>query len=96
MGGGTVLDLGVYSIQVCQWIFRQEPQSIKATGKLNEDGVDSEMSAELTYGVNKVGRIKTSGLKTQNNTAKIVGRLGTITVNESIGFFRPQAVQYTY
>lgn len=82
MGGGTVLDLGVYSIQVCQWAFQSEPLSIKATGKLNSDGVDSEMSAELKYGDSKVGKIKTSGLRTQNNTAKIVGSNGkTITVS---------------
>lgn len=81
MGGGTLLDLGVYTIQVCQWAFQQDPKTIKATGKLNNDGVDSEMSAELSYGANKVGRIKTSGLKTQNNTAIIVGTKGTIEVN---------------
>lgn len=82
MGGGTLLDLGVYTIQICQWAFEQEPKSIKATGKLNSEGVDSEMQAELSYGDNKVGRIITSGLRTQNNTAKIVGTKGTIEVNE--------------
>lgn len=39
------------------------------------------MTAELNYGENKVGKIKTSGLKTQNNTAKIVGTKGTMKVN---------------
>lgn len=82
MGGGTVLDLGVYSIQVCQWVFQSEPISIKATGILNENGVDSEMTAELEYGGNKIGKIKASGLKTQSNTAKIIGANGkTITVS---------------
>lgn len=87
MGGGTVLDLGVYAIQVCQWAFQSEPISIQAKGILNDDNVDSEMSAELKYGDNKVGKIKTSGLKTQSNAAKIVGTNGTITVNKAINFF---------
>lgn len=72
---------------MCQWAFQSEPLSITAKGKLNDDGVDSEMSAELKYGDNKVGQIKTSGLKTQNNLAKIVGTKGTMTVNKSVLVF---------
>lgn len=80
MGGGTVLDLGVYVIQVCQWVFQQPPKSITAKGVLNNEGVDLEMSAEINYGDNKVGKIKTSAVKTLNNTVKIVGTKGQITV----------------
>lgn len=82
MGGGTILDLGIYTIQLCQWVFQHEPQSIKATGKLNEDGVDVEMSAELQYRDNKLGKIKTSALENLCNSAKIIGTKGTITVNK--------------
>lgn len=85
MGGGTILDLGVYTIQVCQWAFQKEPISIKAKGIINEDGVDAEMSAELNYGDNKIGKIKTSGINTQRNTAKIIGTKGTMKVIQSIG-----------
>lgn len=84
LGGGTILDLGIYAIQFCQWVFCQAPKSIQATGKLNEEGVDVEMSAEITYGDNKVGKIKTSALNTLTNTAKIVGTKGQITVNKMI------------
>lgn len=87
MGGGTLLDLGVYNIQICQWVFQQEPISIKATGKLNDDGVDLAMQAELNYGDNKVGRIKTNALKTECNTARIVGTKGQITVISQTIFF---------
>lgn len=80
LGGGTVLDLGVYVIQACQWVFQQVPKSITAKGTLNDQGVDLEMSAEINYGDNKIGKIKTSALKTLNNTTKIVGTKGQITV----------------
>lgn len=89
MGGGTVLDLGIYTIQFCQWVFQQAPKSITATGKLNEDGVDVEVSAEIVYGDNKVGKMKTSALNELSNTAKIVGTKGQITVNKSICTFEP-------
>lgn len=80
MGGGTIIDMGVYTIQLCQWIFRKEPLSIKATGLLNDDGIDLEMSAELKYGENKIGKIKTSAISTTSCTAKIRGTKGEITV----------------
>lgn len=88
------MDLGVYTIQVCQWAFQCEPISIKATGILNEEGVDSEMSAELTYDDNKVGKIKTSGLHTQDNTARIVGTKGTMTVNNE--FLPVSFIEFIY
>lgn len=80
LGGGIVLDIGVYTIQLCQWVLQAEPKSIKATGLLNDDGVDIEMSAELNYGENKVAKIQMSALKTLNKPAKIIGTKGSISV----------------
>lgn len=87
LGGGTILDLAVYTIQICQWAFQQAPKSIKATGKLNNDGVDIEMTAEITYGNDKVGKIKTSAIETLSNTTKIAGTKGQITVNFTLLHF---------
>lgn len=75
-----MLDLGVYVIQACQWVFQQVPKSITAKGTLNDQGVDLEMSAEINYGDNKIGKIKTSAVETLKNTTKIVGTKGQITV----------------
>lgn len=74
------MDVGVYTILFCQWVFQQEPKSIKATGILNDDGIDLEMTAELTYSDNKVAKMKTSAIYTPSNTAKIIGTKGTIVV----------------
>lgn len=80
LGGGTVLDVGVYTILFSQWVFRQMPKTIKATGILNEDGIDLEMTSELIYDDNKVAKMKTSAIHTPSNAAKIVGTKGTMTV----------------
>lgn len=81
LGGGTILDLGVYAIQFCQFIFEEEPLSIQATGVLNDDDVDVEVTAELKYSNNGVARIKTSFLEQLSNEAKIIGSNGkTMTV----------------
>ena len=81
IGGGTILDMGVYTIQACQWVLEKEPISIKAKGSLNEEGVDVEMSAELDYGDEKKVRISTSALNQLSNSVEIVGTNGKITVN---------------
>lgn len=73
--------MGVYSIQLCQWVFQKEPISIEATGILNDDGVDFESFVQLNYGDNNVGKIKTSVINTFVNGAKITGTNGTLTVN---------------
>ncbi|CAD7085588.1 unnamed protein product [Hermetia illucens] len=82
MGGGTVLDLGVYTIQVSQWAFREPPKSIKATGELNEEGCDLAMKAELTYPNGGKSFIETSAKSVLDNTATIIGTKGQITIKQ--------------
>lgn len=92
MGGGTILDIGVYTIQLCQWIFQKEPKSIKATGILNDDGIDLEMQAELYYSDKQMAKIKTSAIVTLCNTANIIGTKGTMRVSRQISFNFYQSV----
>lgn len=73
--------MGIYAIQLCQWVFELPPKTIKATGTLNEDGCDVAMSAKLIYGDNASATISTSALQELSNKAIIVGTKGTITVN---------------
>lgn len=82
LGGGTVLDLGVYTIQVTLWAFRAAPTKIVAKGQLNEEGVDMEMVAELHFPNGGVGKMKTSALSKQGNKAVIRGTKGTITLHD--------------
>lgn len=91
MGGGTVLDLAVYTIQFCQWVFQNEPVAIKATGIVNDDGVDMDVEAELSYGNGKVANMRTSFLENLDNTAQIVGTKGTMTVPD---FWTPTVIRF--
>lgn len=83
--------MAVYTIQFCQWIFEKEPTSISATGTLNDNGVDMEVEAELNYGDSKVARMKTSFLQNLDNTARIVGTKGTLTVPD---FWTPSFIYH--
>ncbi|XP_055851312.1 trans-1,2-dihydrobenzene-1,2-diol dehydrogenase-like [Episyrphus balteatus] len=80
LGGGTVLDLGIYVIQLSQWAFQEPPKVIKATGELNADGVDLSIDGELQYSGGRVAKIQTSARKELDNKAIIKGSKGQITL----------------
>lgn len=80
LGGGTILDLGVYTIQFAQFVFRSEPISITAKGQLNEDGVDVETEVEMKYACGGVARFKTSSLEELSNKANVRGSKNFMTV----------------
>ncbi|XP_055851304.1 trans-1,2-dihydrobenzene-1,2-diol dehydrogenase-like [Episyrphus balteatus] len=89
LGGGTVLDLGIYVIQASQWAFQEPPLSIKATGELNAEGVDVGVAAELEYSGRRIAKIQTSAKKELENKAIIKGTKGQITI---LNFWCPTTI----
>ncbi|XP_043268742.1 trans-1,2-dihydrobenzene-1,2-diol dehydrogenase-like [Venturia canescens] len=80
-GGGTILDLGVYTIQFASFIFEGEkPRKIRAAGHLNGEGVDTSMSATLLYGNDRLATIVTNGTVNLQNEAVVIGTEGIIRV----------------
>lgn len=70
------MEFAGFCLQVCQWAFKQEPKSIKATAILNDDGVDVDTTAELNYGDNKIAKIRINLQNDDGIAAKIVGSKG--------------------
>lgn len=63
LGGGTVLDLGIYTINAACVVYQDEKlQKIAAVGHCNEDGVDLGISASLLYDNGCMATIVTSCL----------------------------------
>lgn len=84
LSGETVVEMGetaFYPIQFCQLACKAEPQSIKATVKLNDNVDDLGVSVEINYGDNKIGKIKTSVINALSNTGIIIGTKGVLTVS---------------
>lgn len=80
-GGGSVLDLGAYPIQIALWVFRAEPTKVIAFGKLNEDGLDMEYNGELRFPNGGITKFKVSCLTALTNKAIIKGAKGEIVVS---------------
>ncbi|XP_054157828.1 trans-1,2-dihydrobenzene-1,2-diol dehydrogenase-like isoform X2 [Oppia nitens] len=81
LGGGTVLDLGIYAIGLADSAYDGEmPSKIEAIGNLNQNGVDLNFSANLKYGGNRTASIFANGLLKLPNDAFIIGTNGTIRI----------------
>lgn len=85
LGGGTILDLGVYCLQFQQFIFRgMKPTKVVATGHLNQCETDESTSAILTYEGGKTAVFTTSAVLQLPNQGIIVGTKGTLKVKSSL------------
>ncbi|CAG2106356.1 unnamed protein product, partial [Medioppia subpectinata] len=79
LGGGTVLDVGVYAINIVEQVFGGEvPEKVEAVGHLNKNGVDFDFAAALQYKNQKTASISCHSMLTLENEATIVGTKGII------------------
>ncbi|XP_054273142.1 trans-1,2-dihydrobenzene-1,2-diol dehydrogenase-like isoform X1 [Macrosteles quadrilineatus] len=81
LGGGTVLDLGIYTLQMAMLVFGGQPSSVVAAGHLNTEGVDVDSVTVLTYPAGGTAVCSTHSKVQLPNTAHIVGTKGTITIH---------------
>lgn len=83
LGGGAILDLGVYLLQLAVMIFGPAmPLSLKAVGHLNANEVDDNAAIVMAYPGSKTAVLTTSSLVNLNNDATIYGTKGSIKVSK--------------
>lgn len=84
-----MLDIGGYPIQLAQWVFDKPPKKIKASGDLNENGVDFTVEMDLIYDENgnQIAKLKATNLEEWKNEAVIIGTKGKITVSMIFNVF---------
>ena len=81
LGGGTILDLGVYTLNIIQIAFgNDEPEKIAAVGDVNSEGVDLSVSAALSYSNGRSATMRTHSIVSLPCEAVIVGTKGYIKV----------------
>lgn len=77
LGGGAVLDLGVYVISIAQH-FLGTPDGVTATGSLFPNGTDASASMLLTYADGRGASLSTSLQAATGVRATILGTRGSI------------------
>lgn len=82
MGGGALLDIGVYCLSFIQFMFNGEvPEKVQATATL-ENGVDTHGSVLLSYPEGKTATATFSFDTVSCNTSTVFGTTGRIDVPE--------------
>lgn len=80
LGGGTLLDLGVYVVNFAHMILGGPPQAVHVTGSVGETSVDMESSLLLDYGEGRSAVLSTSFLTPSPGYARVFGTAGWIDV----------------
>jgi len=78
LGGGTVLDLGIYTIQVAHLVLGPDHPTVIAGGHLGEDGCDESTSASLIYSDGRTATLATHTRVKLPNEAHIIGTKGSL------------------
>lgn len=81
LGGGAVLDLGIYMLQLVQFVYKEPPTDIVCTGHLSKAGVDESISCALKYKQGRTATLSAHTRATMTNKAEIVGSKGAIAVS---------------
>lgn len=80
LAGGTLLDMGIYPIAMCQWVCG-DPAAFSVHGYLGETGVDEFAAATLQYANGVVAQFVTNFVTTTPNDFTIFGSEGHIRVH---------------
>jgi len=81
LGGGAILDIGVYAVQFVTHIFKdEEPLSVVTAGHLNDTGADVVSNTSMLFSDNKMANIVLSAERDLDNCAYVVGTSGTIKI----------------
>ncbi|XP_008308603.1 trans-1,2-dihydrobenzene-1,2-diol dehydrogenase [Cynoglossus semilaevis] len=81
LGGGTILDLGIYCLQfICMVYNGEKPECIQAMGVCQETGVDETVVVTLKFSYNRMAVFTCSSKIQLQNEASITGTKGTIRV----------------
>jgi len=79
LGGGSLLDLGVYPVFLANLLLGKPPV-VKAAGKLSDKGIDETCAALLGYPAGQYALIESSIITQTDRTAEIYGDKGVIRI----------------
>lgn len=78
LGGGGLLDVGIYTVQLASMIFGSPPQQIAAMAHLGETGVDEQAALLFGYDSGQLAQLSCAVRTTTHHEASIFGTAGRI------------------
>ena len=87
LAAGSLLDLGVYTINFCNFIFNSKPNQASGFAKLTNQRIDEYATYNLKYNDGQLAQLSTSVSFATPHEARIYGEKGKIVVYD---FYHPQ------
>lgn len=90
MGGGALLDVGVYTVALARMVFNEDPVDVTAAAHIGETGVDEQCALTLRY-ENGALAVLTCAIRTNGpHDAIVIGTEGRIEVPPA--FWQPDRI----
>ena len=80
LGGGALLDVGIYTLSYASMVFGSQPEKIAADAFLGESGVDEQNAELFTYANGAQAQLSSAVRVTTAQQVRIAGSEGSITV----------------
>jgi len=82
LGGGAMMDVGAYAVNILRFLARAEPTVYRARAKLSSPQVDRWATADFDFDDGRTGRITCSLFSTRllSMSAKVIGEQGELRV----------------
>lgn len=78
-GGGALLDVGSYCVNVARWLIGSEPVSSQGVSSYNQRSIDLHTSAILRFSEDVSAHIQSSFMAAEHQVIEVVGTTGAIT-----------------
>ncbi|KAH7460718.1 Trans-1,2-dihydrobenzene-1,2-diol dehydrogenase [Phytophthora ramorum] len=78
LGGGGLLDIGIYVLATATMVFGFDPEKVTTAGKLSDEGVDVYNAITLEYSGQRFATVEYSTLARISETVTITGSKGRI------------------
>ncbi|GMF50871.1 unnamed protein product [Phytophthora fragariaefolia] len=81
LGGGGLLDIGIYVLASATMVFGYEPEKVTTAGRLSDEGVDVYSSIMLEYSGDRFATVEYSTLARISEKVTITGTKGRIFIH---------------
>lgn len=92
LGGGTLLDMGIYPLTFA-WLFLGEPAQVQAVAAMAPSGIDLNLAVSLGYSSGAVASVSSTMTAWSPRTASVATDRGRIDLTES--FHQPTSATWT-
>jgi predicted dehydrogenase len=80
LGGGALLDVGIYCVSFASWVFGKQPSHFNSFAHIGKTGVDEVFTAAFDYGSGQMANLSSAVRLSMCNDALLLGTEGRIKI----------------